>query len=31
MPRDHMRFHPIGTVDQVLSLALEPPGVAMAA
>jgi ATP-dependent Lon protease len=29
--RDQMHFHLVGTVDQVLSLALEPTEVAMAA
>jgi ATP-dependent Lon protease len=29
--RDRMRFHLVGTVDQVLAFALEPPGLAMAA
>ncbi|MCC7178823.1 MAG: endopeptidase La [Acidobacteria bacterium] len=29
--RDHMRFHIVGTVDQVLPLALEPVAVAQAA
>ncbi len=29
--RDQMRFHVVGTVDQVLALALEPAAVAMAA
>jgi hypothetical protein len=30
--RDHMHFHVVGTVDQVLALALEPTtDVAMAA
>ena len=29
--RDQMRFHIVGTVDQVLALALEPAAVAMAA
>ncbi len=29
--RDHMRFHVVGSVDQVLALALEPIALAMAA
>src|SRR4029434_10321044 len=29
--RDHMRFHIVESVDQVLALALEPTGLAMAA
>jgi ATP-dependent Lon protease len=29
--RDRMRFHPVASVDQVLALALEPAGVAIAA
>jgi len=29
--RDQMRFHVVGTVDQVLALALEPTEVAIAA
>jgi len=29
--RDQMRFHPVATIDQVLRLALEPAGVALAA
>jgi ATP-dependent Lon protease len=29
--RDHMEFHPVASVDQVLALALEPTGLAMAA
>jgi ATP-dependent Lon protease len=29
--RDHMRFHVVGSVDQVLALALEPAELAVAA
>ena len=29
--RDHMRFHPVASVDEVLALALEPRDLAMAA
>jgi ATP-dependent Lon protease len=29
--RDRMHFHPVRSVDQVLALALEPVGVAIAA
>jgi ATP-dependent Lon protease len=29
--RDQMQFHIVGSVDQVLALALEPAGLAMAA
>ena len=29
--RDHMQFHIVGSVDQVLALALEPAAVALAA
>jgi ATP-dependent Lon protease len=29
--RDRMRFHPVASVDQVLALALEPAGLAVAA
>jgi ATP-dependent Lon protease len=29
--RERMRFHPVDTVDQVVAIALEPPGVALAA
>ena len=29
--REKMHFHPVGTIDQVVAIALEPPGIAMAA
>ena len=29
--REHMTFHIVGTVDQVLERALEPPALAVAA
>jgi len=29
--RDHMQFHIVGSVDQVLAIALEPAQLAMAA
>jgi len=29
--REHMRFHPVKTADEMLALALEPPSIAMAA
>jgi ATP-dependent Lon protease len=29
--REHMRFHPVKSVDEMLAIAIEPPAVAMAA